>query len=122
MLRGFFGNLILAIIARMLCGNHLNIFCQARCFFAYVQITKSQVPQYSAYVFVKKSSGTKVIYESNYAMRVLDSRDNGRDIKEREDRQNQKKVHVIGKRYKNCELIYPFSVCNSFFPVAKTAS
>ena len=25
MLRGFFGNLICAIIARMLCGNHLNI-------------------------------------------------------------------------------------------------
>jgi len=25
MLRGFFGNLIFAIIARMLCGNHLNI-------------------------------------------------------------------------------------------------
>ena len=24
MLRGFFGNLIFAIIARMLCGNHLN--------------------------------------------------------------------------------------------------
>ena len=28
MLRGLFGNLIFAIIARMLCGNHLNI---ARC-------------------------------------------------------------------------------------------
>ena len=26
MLRGFFGNLIFAIIARMLCGNHLNMF------------------------------------------------------------------------------------------------
>ena len=26
MLRGFFGNLIFAIIARMLCGNHLNCF------------------------------------------------------------------------------------------------
>ena len=25
MLRGFFGNLIFAIIARMLCGNYLNI-------------------------------------------------------------------------------------------------
>ena len=24
MLRGFFGNLIFAIITRMLCGNHLN--------------------------------------------------------------------------------------------------
>ena len=26
MLRGFLGNLIFAIIARMLCGNHLNLF------------------------------------------------------------------------------------------------
>ena len=26
MLRGFFGNLIFAIIARMLCGNHLNFY------------------------------------------------------------------------------------------------
>ena len=26
MLRGFFGNLIFAIIARMLCGDHLHIF------------------------------------------------------------------------------------------------
>ena len=26
MLRGFFGNLIFAIIARMLCGNYLNIY------------------------------------------------------------------------------------------------
>ena len=25
MLRGFFGNLIFAIIARMLCGNHINL-------------------------------------------------------------------------------------------------
>ena len=25
MLRGFFGNLIFAIIARMLCGNHLDV-------------------------------------------------------------------------------------------------
>ena len=24
MVRGFFGNLVFAIIARMLCGNHLN--------------------------------------------------------------------------------------------------
>ena len=86
-------------------------------------ITKSQVPQYGAFVFIiKKSSGTKLIYESNYTMTVLDSRDNGRDIKDREDRQNQKNVHIIAKGYKNCELIYPFSVCNSFFPVAKTAS
>ena len=72
------------------------------------------MPQYRAYVFIKKSSGAKLIYESNYTMRVLDRRDNGPDIKEREDRQNQKKVHVIGKGYKNCELIFPFSVCNSF--------
>ena len=28
MLRGFFGNLIFAIIARMLCGNHLNILAK----------------------------------------------------------------------------------------------
>ena len=27
MLRGFFGNLIFAIIARMLCGNRLNFLC-----------------------------------------------------------------------------------------------
>ena len=27
MLWGFFGNLIFAIIARILCGNHLNIIC-----------------------------------------------------------------------------------------------
>ena len=26
MLKDFFGNLIFAIIVRMLCGNHLNIF------------------------------------------------------------------------------------------------
>ena len=26
MLRGFFGNLIFAIIARSLCGNHLNLY------------------------------------------------------------------------------------------------
>jgi len=26
MIRGFFANLIFAIIARMLCGNHLNCF------------------------------------------------------------------------------------------------
>ena len=70
-------------------------------------------------MFIKKSSGTKLIYESNYPMRVLDSRDNGRDIKERDDRQNQKKVHVIGKGYKNCELISPFSVRNSFFSSGK---
>ena len=73
-------------------------------------------------MFIKKSSGTKLIYESNYAMRVLDNRNNGRDIKAREDRQNERKVCVIGRGYKNCELIYPFSVCNSFFPVANTAS
>ena len=30
MLRGFFGNLIFAIIARMLCGNHLNL-CLNQC-------------------------------------------------------------------------------------------
>ena len=95
--------------------NDINIYYQVHRFFAYVMITKFQVPQYSAHVFIKKSSGTKLIYENNYAMRVLNSRNNGRDIKEREDRQNQKKVHVIGKGYKNCELIYPFSVCNSFF-------
>ena len=32
MLRGFFGNLIFAIIARMLCGNHLKL-CMTRNFF-----------------------------------------------------------------------------------------
>ena len=29
MLRGFFGNLIFAIIARMLCGNYLNVLTDA---------------------------------------------------------------------------------------------
>lgn len=50
---------------------------------------------YSVHVLIKKSSGTKLMYKSN-----------------------ERKVHVIGKVYKNCDFIYPFSVCCSF-PVAK---
>ena len=37
MLRGFFGNLIFAIFARMLCGNHLNYS------FMFVQISVSSL-------------------------------------------------------------------------------
>ena len=58
------------------------------------------------YVLIEKSSGTELIYKSDYAIRVLCSREKGRDIKAREERKNESKVHVIGKGYKNL-LLFP---------------
>ena len=58
-------------------------------------ITKYQVPRYSAYMLTKKSSGTKLIYESNYAMRVLDNREKRSDIKARDERENESKANFL---------------------------
>ena len=57
--------------------------------------TKSQVPQYRAYMLTKKSLGTKLTGESNYARRILDGREKGSDIKAREERQKERKANFL---------------------------
>ena len=39
---GFFGNLIFAIIARMLCGNHLNILTACLSITVIINMTKTE--------------------------------------------------------------------------------
>ena len=85
-------------------------------------ITKSKVPQCSAYVLLKKSPGTKVIYESDYAMRVLDSRDKGHHVKAREDRKREEgraRLMQSGKDTRIVSLCINFQSVTVFCPSGK---
>ena len=66
MLRGFFGNLIFAIIARMLCGNHLNYNDDRRSVVRFIiRDTKVQLSTFQAALnnFIDRSSCRKLAHE-----------------------------------------------------------